>query len=708
MPYRMYADSETFCETDLPKHGSYRYSEKAEIMLFTYAFDNRPVKLWDRTIDPAIPADLEEGLNDPDLQVVFHNGGGFDRLIIKECLGIEIKPDRIHDTMARAQSHGLPGGLDFLCDIFNPPVSKAKDKTGKKLIQLFCKPRPARSKIRRATRKTHPLEWAKFCVYAQLDIEAMRWMDGVIPLWNYRDYEFGLWCRDQRINSRGCHIDRELCEAALRAVDRAQGKLAERTSEITFGDVASATQRDELLRHILEAYGVSLPDMQASTLERRINDPDLPMELKELLMIRIQSTAISTSKYQKFLKMVNADGRYRGALQFSGAARTKRWAARGVQLQNLPRPTMKAEEIEFGIECMKADCEDLFFEDVMDLARNAVRGCIISAPGKKLYISDLANIEGRDAAWIAGEAWKLQAFREYDTFLLDRAGNKIPDGKGGFKRLGPDLYIKSYANAFRVAIDSVTKMQRQIGKVMELMLQYAGGVGAFVTGALTYGIDLEELARIAWPLLPPDVQKECEGMWEWAIKKKRTLGLPQHIFMACDGLKRLWRRAHPEIVTGWKEIEEAARNAIDSKNTVYTVRRLAFERKGNWLRMILPSGYFLCYPSPKINNSGEISFMGINQYSRQWNRLKTYGGKLFENACQATARDVMAWNMERIEDAGYDIVLSIHDELITEAPDNKNFSHEHLSKLLATNPAWADELPLAAGGFESHRYRKES
>lgn len=685
---RLYLDLETYCETPISS-GSWKYSEAVEIMLFAYAFDDKPVKLWDLTTGAAMPSELKKALHDPAVTVVGHNIGGFDRIMIEKALNIFIPPERIHDTMVRAFSHGFPGGLDLLCDILQPPITKAKDKDGKKLIRLFCQPRPANQKLRRATKETHPLEWEKFRQYAMLDIEAMRFMDAKLPLWNYTGYEYKLWCRDQRINMRGCKIDTDLANAALRAVERKQKQLAAKTDDATFGIVKSATQRDELLRYIIQAYGIDLPDMQSSTLERRIEDPNLPVELKELMWTRLQTASTSTSKYQKFLKLVSSDGRYRGALQFSGAPRTKRWAARGVQLQNLPRPTLDGDNIEFGIKAMKQDCEDLFYEDVMELARCAVRGCIVAEEGNKLYISDLANIEGRDAAWIAGEHWKLKAFADYDAGI------------------GPDLYKLSYANAFRIHHELVTKLQRQIGKVMELMLQYGGGVGAFITGALTYGIDLEELARLAWPEFPLDIKDECEGMWDWAVKKNRTLNLPKHIFMACDGLKRLWRRAHPDIVQSWPDIAEAARNAIESKNTVFKARRLAFDRRGNWLRMILPSGFYLCYPSPRVNDEGEISFMGVNQYSRKWCRLRTYGGKLFENACQATARDVMAWNMERIEEAGYNIILSVHDELITEAPDDEKYSHTELSALLSMSPEWGEGLPLAAGGFESYRYRKD-
>lgn len=692
MQRRMYNDTETYSEIPI-SHGAHAYSEKVEVMLWSYAFDDEPVKLWDRIKDKKMPEDLRAGLEDPDVTAVFHNGGGFDSIMIRKDLGIDLPPQRIHDTMARAYSHGLPGGLDILCDIFNAPVSKAKDKEGKKFIQLFCQPRPANQTLRRATRETHPLEWDRFCTYAKFDIEAMRFIDKQMPNWNYINEEYDLWCLDQKINNRGICIDLKLPEAAIRAVKRAQKKLAARTDDLTLGDVVSTTQRDQLLRHILQAYGIELPDLQAATLERRMEDPSLPPEVKELLSIRLQASSTSTAKYAVFLRMTSPDGRLRGTLQFSGASRTKRWAGRGVQLQNLLRPTMKPEVIAFGIEALKADCEDLYFEDVMELAANAVRGCLVAAEGKKLVVSDLSNIEGRKAAWLTNENWKLQAFRAYDR------------GEGA------DLYKVSYANAFKIRADEVdggkkSGPQRQIGKVMELMLQYQGGVGAFLTGAATYKIDLEDMARKALSEIPDDVIEEALAWWEESIKRGQTYDLTRDVFLACDGLKRLWRRAHPQTTSYWPELEDAARNAIDSKNKVYTARRLSFVRNGNWLRMILPSGFSLCYAAPRVDEEGKITYMGMDQYKRKWSRLGTYGGKLFENATQASSRDVMAWNMQPAEDAGYPIVTHTHDELVTEPTDSKEFTAEGLSDILATNPKWAQGLPLAAGGFESYRYKK--
>jgi DNA polymerase len=176
--------------------------------------------------------------------------------------------------------------------------------------------------------------------------------------------------------------------------------------------------------------------------------------------------------------------------------------------------------------------------------------------------------------------------------------------------------------------------------------------------------------------------------------------------VVCDTFKRAWRQAHPNITALWSQLEQAVREAIENPKKVFGVRDLRINRLGNWLRIKMPSGRMLCYPSPSIE-AGKISYMGVNQYSRKWSRITTYGGKIFENLCQAVARDVMAANMPLIEIAGYEIVLSVHDELITETPDQPSYQTEQLAMLLAATPPWAQDLPLAAAGFETTRYKKD-
>lgn len=685
MKNTLWLDLETFSEKPI-KYGTHSYAETVEIMLFAWALNNNLVQVWDVTDKSPIPTELKQALSDPNTIIYAHNSH-FDRTMLNHS-GIKIDVSRWRDTMVQALAHGLPGALGALCEVLGVPLDKAKDKEGKALIQLFCKPRPKNSALRRATSKTHPEEWKRFVAYAGLDIEAMREVHKRLPSWNYRDNELEHWHRDQRINDRGVYMDIQLATAAIEAVEIEQKRLAKLTQDLTDNEVQAATQRDALLQHISAAFGVDLPDMQKSTLERRINDPDIPLPLRELLAIRLQSSTTSTSKYKALMNGVSSDGRLRGTLQFCGASRTGRWAGRLFQPQNLPRPTLDQDTIDNGIEALKAGCADLIYDDIMQLTSSALRGCIMAPEGKKLVVSDLSNIEGRMLAWLAGEAWKITAFSEFD------------------KGIGADLYKLAYARAFNIDPEDVDKHMRQIGKVMELGLGYGGGVAAFLAFALTYGLDLDELTEAALPNIPPKVKHDALSWYQKSVETKKTYGLSETVFITCDSLKRMWRNAHPETVSFWYELEDTVRHAISSPGITFPCRKLKVRRDKAWLRIVLPSGRAVCYPSPR-NDNGQISYMGVNPYSRKWQRLKTYGGKLVENVTQAAARDVLAGNMPTIEDHGYDIVLTVHDEVLTEAPDNPEFNHEHLSELLATNPEWALDLPLSAGGFEAYHYRKE-
>lgn len=699
----LWLDFETYSDVPI-NHGTHAYAAGAEILLAAWAVDDGPVQVIDvfnnEADDKRQMHEVRRLLRDPEVIVVAHNSH-FDRTVMRHVWPNLCPPvERWRDTMVRALAHSLPGSLGDLCEILKVPVDKAKDKAGRQLIHLFCKPRMTTSKIRRATRATHPVEWARFVEYAALDIEAMRAIDKKLPAWNYSGAEIDLWHLDQQINDRGVAVDTELADAAIRAVERAQKILAARTHELTDGAVQAATQRDAMLKHLVAAYGVELPDLQMATLERRVNDPDLPVELRELLAIRLQASTTSTAKYKTLARATNADGRLRGTLQFDGASRTGRWAGRLFQPQNLPRPTLDQEDIDAGIEALKADCADLLFSNVMELTSSAIRGCIVAPKGKKIVVSDLSNIEGRDQAWLAGEEWKLQAFTDFDTII----GYK-DDGEP--IRKGHDLYKLAYAKSFGIKPEAVSKDQRQVGKVQELALGYEGGVGAFLTFAAAYNIDLEAMGEQAIEAIPEQIIAEATGSLGWTKKNKRpTFGLSDRAWIVCESFKRSWRYAHPAISSMWGELGDAVRQAILRPGVTTTCRALRIRRDGSWLRIRLPSGRFLCYPSPQVDD-GQISYMGINQYSRKWSRLKTYGGKLFENVCQAVARDVLTYNMPRIEEAGYQVVLTVHDEVICEAPDSDEFNADHLSALLSTNPPWAPDMPLAAGGFEAYRYRKD-
>lgn len=685
----LFADTETYNDISITC-GTGKYSATAQVMLYPYALNKGEVEVWDRFSNPEPPKHFQEAFGVADAYV-FHNFM-FDGNVLRHNLPEFCPPvEKVVDTMVRAYACSLPGALGDLCEILGVPVDKAKDKEGKKLIHLFCKPLPVGRKYPRATPETHPQEWEAFKEYARLDVEAMREVYYRLPKFNATESEKILWELDQKINRRGVQVDVLFAKKALEAIEVAKKGLTERTQDLTNFELDSATRRDALIKHLLENHGFEIADLQKSTIEAVLKDPSLSSGLRELLEIRLQACTTSTSKYTALVNGANDDGRLRCLLQLNGASRTGRWSGRTFQPQNLPRPNLKQSQIDAGIKFILAGCADLFTDNVMELTSNTVRSAIIAPKGKKLVVSDLSNIEGRVQAWLAGETWKLKAFSDFDNGT------------------GHDLYKLAYAKSFNVRPEDVTKDQRQIGKVQELALAYEGGVGAFVTFATAYGINLDDLAQKA--VIPAEAIKASENLLQFFKDKKRsTLGLSDETWVACDALKRLWREAHPNISELWPALKSAAADCITMPGHVVRLGKLTLERKANWLLIRLPSGRSLCYPNPRCEGEGydeKVSYMGMNQFNRKWQRLSTYGGKFFENCSQAVARDVMAANMPLIEAAGYEIVLTVHDEVICEAPDSPEFNAKHLSSLLAAAPSWALDMPLAAGGFEDYRYRKD-
>lgn len=692
----LYLDIETFSEIDLKSAGSYKYSEAVEIMLFSFAFEDGPVYVWDLTAGEPCPPLLWEKWNDPKVRKCFHNSM-FDRTQINASGVLPVRPVHEYiDSMVWALSHGLPGGLDILCEIFRIDEALAKHKDGKKLVLLFCKPRPKNTTIRRATSATHPKEWAQFKAYAGGDIHAMRAVIQKMPRKNYpvSANERVLWQYDQLMNDRGIPIDRNLAAAAIRAAAQCKADLGAQTQAITTHDgvthVDNATQRDAMLEYVLSFYGIDLPDMRAATLERRLEDPDIPEPVKDLLRIRLEASVTSVSKFKRLLTAVGSDGRLRGCIQFSGAMRTHRDAGRIFQPQNLARPTMKQDEINFLIEATLNNCLPVFAEKPMKALSNMLRGVIKAPPGRKFVVSDLSNIEGRGGAWLASEEWKLQAFRDFD------AGT------------GWDLYVLAYAKSFAIDPADVTKDQRQVGKVLELAMLFGGGVGAFITFALAYRINLDDLAQAAWPHIPAHILNRAKSNYAWTVSKRRnTYNLAQKTWIVCEALKLAWREAHPMVVQFWDECENAAKNAIVQPGKEFKAgKHVTFSSEKNWLYAKMPSGTSLCYPSPRISEKGEINFLGVNQYTRKWQRIKTFSGKLMENLTQKLARDRCLCNIPEIEKAGYSVVLRVHDELVTECLDDDKYNAEELSYLLAKPQSWCLDYPTAAAGLAMKRYGK--
>lgn len=751
--FTIYGDTETGSLIDLKSCGGYRYAEDPStfVQLFSYALGDEPVKLWDPYSGERMPDDLYEYLHNPKYIWTFHNAQ-FDRLILRHCLKLDIPIRRFRCSMAQALSHALPGSLEKCGEVLNIREDSRKIKDGKRLMMMFCKPQKKKDgSIEWRTPKTHPEEWARYREYAINDTAAMREITKKLPKWNYpRGDELELWFLDQEINDRGIYIDMDFANAAVREIEIEKKHLSRRTQELTDGEVQAASQRDALLKHVLRTYSIELPDLKKGTLEVLLKSDELPEPLRELLEVRLSTCTTSTSKYKRFQKAVCSDGRIKGTIQYSGASRTMRDAGRIIQPQNFTRPTLKEYEIIPGIDAVKNGTQDLLGYDTMDLCSSALRYAICAPRGKKLVVADLSNIEGRFLAWLAGEHWKVDAFRKYDTILTDEDGNPKLDENGKLLRAGPDLYVAAFAKAFGIPVSEVDDARRQIGKTMELAFQYGGGVGAFL--AFAGKIDLNTLPDSVLPYASEDNKRKAEkfynmlykqdveraekiakkdpnppSSWEDFYEPTKTFGMAKEVFIAIDCLKRQWRAEHPAIVKFWRDSEDALKRAVDVAGTPFYFGKCKAIRKGKWVLVVMPSGRVIPYPGMRhgttrkveeVDEDGEVIeveddsdvgklvFRGVDQFTKKWKDIRTAGPKITENLTQGGSRDVFKRGEVLAAKSGYDIVLKVHDELVTEVPDTPEYNVKTLGAYMSEVPSWSPGLPLAAEGKESYRYHK--
>lgn len=732
----LYLDFETFSEADLKKVGSYAYAEhpSTEVLICTYAFDDEPVQVWDCTDGSDMPGDLHRALRrlvkpNSRIKMVWHNGGLFDRLIMKNCWGFDIPVSNTIDTMIWAFRHALPGSLDALCEVLGVSADNAKDKRGKALIKRFSKPTPKNYKIRRYTAETHPDEWALFIKYAVSDITAMREVFHKLPRWGNSEFEDRVLELDQLINDRGFKVDVALAEAAIEAVEKHKAQLQEEAQRKYGG---SLTGKDFLpiLRELAPAHRIH--NAQKSTLNDLLADDDLPDDARTIIEMRLGAASTASTKYNPLLLGRSSDDRRRGCLQYGGAKRTLRWAGKGFQPQNLARGYYHDDELDKGISALLKGRAHRRF-DVAKLTASTVRSCIIPEAGHKFVVADYSNVEGRGLAWLAGEETAL------DTF-----------------RAGLDIYCVTAGKMFGMDPDDIKKNFkeiRQIGKACELGLGYEGGVGAFVTFAKNLGLDLIEMSKTMDGTFPDHIWSATARGYEWAriqeAKRPPHPGekddrpsyiLDKKVWRTCDAIKRMWRESHPETVAFWRDLKDGILAAVrnpgrefwagahlrrNGERAIRIWRTVEFDSSGRkvpgwWLCMELPSGRILSYPGigvsvtmtketdegGRVNTDVRIKYQGENQLTRQWTTLYTHGGKACENIVQALCRDLLAYAMINVEGGGYPIVLSVHDELVCETPDTPEYTVAELEKLMCALPEWAEGFPLVAEGAEMMRYAK--
>jgi DNA polymerase len=357
----LWLDRETYCVLDLAEVGTYRYADEAEDLLISYAIDDGPAQVWDCTCE-FIPDDLDAAMRDAD-EVWAHNAQ-FDRAIHNgpaQSRLPRIPLTRWRCSMALALSHALPGSLSELCQVLDVPEDQSKLAEGRKLVRLFTMPQAGKNKVRRATRLTHPAEWERFKAYAVNDIVAMRECVRRTPRWNWNESAVGEWHCDQRINERGFQVDTDLTRAGIHAAETEKARIATRVAALT-GGLVRVSQRDKFMALLNQRYGLALDNTRGDTFLQELKCEFLDPECAELMRLSIASNKTSTAKYAALDPAVQADGRFRGGAQFAGASRTRRWAGRLFQFQNLPsRGLPPAHLVDLFIESLKAGTDDLWF-----------------------------------------------------------------------------------------------------------------------------------------------------------------------------------------------------------------------------------------------------------------------------------------------------------------------------------------------------------
>lgn len=643
---RLVLDLETFSSADLPRGGVKKYTEAPdfEILLMSYAWDGGPVQLWDFT-QSGPPDWLAPALLDPAITKIAWNVS-FERNCLNAALDIYTPPEQWRDAMTIAAMNGLPMSLDAAGAALQ--LSEQKLATGKALIRYFCMPcKPTISNGGRTRNLPEhaPDKWEQFKEYCLRDTAVEQTIYDRLASFPVPEWERRLEALDARINERGVLVDMELAESAVAIDERSRAQNVAEMQAITGLDNPGSVAQ---LKSWLATKNISVDSLNKATVSEllgMVTDPGT----RRALELRQLTGKTSTKKYQAILDAACADHRIRGLLQYYGAARTGRWAGRRVQLQNLAQNHL--DNIGTVRELVRArDLEtlELAYDSVPDVLSQLIRTALIAKPGHTFLVADYSAIEARVVAWMAGEQWRMDVFAQ-----------------------GGDIYCNSASQMFHVPVvkHGINGHLRQKGKIAELACAYGGGVGALKAfGADKMGLSEEEMLTIV-----------------------------QH-----------WRRASPTIPRFWSATERAARSALAHPGKTFSVQPcgVKYRRDADALRCKLPSGRILSYWHADLGQDGHLYYMGQNQTTRKWERTETWGGKLVENIVQAVARDCLAVALLRLDDAGFQTLFTVHDEVIVEEPQGRR-TWQDVAEIMGQPIEWAPGLLLRGDGYETQFYMKD-
>ena len=610
---KLSCDIETFSDVDLIRCGVYKYADSPdfEMLLFAYAADDGDVHIIDIAGCEELPEKIIQAIKSDTVVKTAYNAQ-FERVCLSRYLklpeGEYLNPQSWYCTAVQAAELALPLSLADVGSVLG--LERQKMTEGKELIKYFCVPcKPTKSNGNRTrNRPCHDInKWETFKKYCMRDVDVERQIADKLKMYPIRDEEHRLYVLDQIINDRGVLVDSELAEQAVKLNSIQTTVAVEQAYMITgLENPNSVTQ----LKQWLKENGVEIESLSKKAVKSLADETD--GDVSEMLKLRLLMAKTSVKKYEAVIRSVCSDNRVHGMMRFCGANRTGRWSGNILQPQNLPQNHLP--DLTLARDIVKdGDFEmlDMMFGNVPNVLSELIRTVLIPKPNHRFIVADFSAIEARVLAWIAGEQWRIDTFKN-----------------------GGDIYCASASKMFKVPVEKhgVNGELRQKGKISELACGYGGSVGALKNmGAVEIGVQENEL----------------------------------------QGLINDWRNANPHIVRFWYEVCNAAIKAIKEKTAV-PLGKLVFAYERGILFIRLPSGRRLSYIKPRIGTNrfggDSITYMGINS-AKKWDRLETFGGKLTENIVQGTARDLLANALINAANAGYDTVFHVHDEIICEVPN---------------------------------------
>lgn len=654
-------DLETFSSVPIAKAGAQKYiaSPDFEILLFAYSLNGAPSVCCDIAQGELLPDWVLDALCDPQCLKHAYNAA-FEWGCLSKFMGRQLPPEQWRCTMFHGLYAGYPAGLDAAGRALGLPEDKRKLSTGKALIRYFCVPcTPTKSNGgRRRNLPSHdPVRWELFKEYNAQDVTTEMEIERRLSLITVPDWLQRQWETDLLINARGVAVDMEMVNGALEIGATVRKRLTQEAVRIS--GLSNPNSVQQLSAWLEQETGEEVTDLRKDTVAKMIAQaPDNP-EVQRMLEIRQELGKTSTKKYDAIEQAVCPDGRVRGLLQFYGANRTGRWAGRLVQVQNLPRTYTQPLELARNlVKLRKLDNLRLVYGSVPDTLSQLIRTAFVASDGNVLFDADFSAIEARVISWLAGEQWRLDVFKTH--------------GK---------IYEASASQMFGVPIERIKKGNpeyalRQKGKVAELALGYQGGAGALINmGALDMGIPEDDL---------PDIVQR-------------------------------WRDTNKRICDLWYKMNSAAVEAISTGSSVGVGRLLVSceydaAHEVEYLTVLLPSGRKLYYNSPQIGENKwggpSISYMGMDQTTKKWKRIETYGGKLVENCVQAVARDCLAQAIENLEKEGLPVVFHIHDEVVIDCRAD-TATLDDVVNIMSRPIPWAPGLPLNADGWVGGFFKKD-